>query len=181
MGDGRGDDFYPRHHRIERGWEKVAAAGDRGSDYDNALPDGIRSNLAGEHRGSADRSDSLTGPVISERKRVVDVGGYRSIADHKTVRLDGGFLAGRQRRDAKRKRHFDPVAGSKQHRNGSGGATSIGGYIDDADLRMIGKSRARQQKPFGPRQPCERSIILRRDRLAGLRKYRRRRDHAGAA
>ena len=111
MRDRRGNDFHPRHHRIERGREKIATAGDRRSDNDNSLPDGVGGNLAGKHRGRTDRSD---GPARDRKKSAEARDRYRWLSDRSPIThavwLDGGFLADRQRRDAQRKRHFDSVA-----------------------------------------------------------------------
>ena len=74
MRDRRCNDFHPRHHWIERGREKIAAAGDRRTNNNNSIMDGVRSNLAGKHRGRTDRSQRAARAIESDRQRVINQG-----------------------------------------------------------------------------------------------------------
>src|SRR6266481_8178854 len=140
--------------------------------------DGIRCDVTGKHRGCTDGSDGLARAIESDRQRMINVGGNRSLAEHHTVRLDSGLLTNRQRCSAERKRYFDPVVCSEQHWNRAWSTTPTGRHIGDADFRMIGKSLERQQKLLGLRQARKQFVLFRRDRLAGLREHSSRRKHA---
>jgi hypothetical protein len=152
--------------------EKIPAAGDGRTDDNNSISNCVGICLAGKHRGGANRSDRPAGTIICYRKSVIDVGGDRSLIEHQTVWLYCRLLSDRQCRDAERKRHLDPVARPKQHRNCARGAGLVGRHIGDADLRMVGESLQRQKELLGPRQQSERAfIILCKDRLTGLREH----------
>ena len=144
--DGRGNDFDTRHHRLEGGGEKIAAASDSGADDNYSISNRVRSSLAGKHRGGANRSDRLAWTVEGYRQRMIDVGRNRSFTQHQTVHLDYGLFSDSQGGNAKRKRQLNLVACSKQHRDRARGTGSIRRHVDDTDLRMVGEFLQWQQE-----------------------------------
>ena len=67
------DDLHARCHAIERSGKIVAAAGERGPDDDDAIPNGIGRHFAIQQGDSADRPDGAAPAVEREGKDVIDV------------------------------------------------------------------------------------------------------------
>jgi hypothetical protein len=61
-------------------------------DNDNAIVDGVRCDLTGKHRGCTDRPDGPARAIESDRQRMINVGGNRSLAQYHTVRSIVGSL-----------------------------------------------------------------------------------------
>ena len=176
MRDGGGNDFHPRHQRIERRREEIAGAGCGCAEHDNATLNVFPVDLAIDQARGADGANGAARAVIGNRKRIVGTGRDRVVAEQQAVRLDRQRLADRDGGDAKRKRQFDLVAGPEQHRNRKRRAGLARRHVGDPDFRALGECRQRMQESIGRRQAGKRPVAIGRW-LHGFRKHRSGREH----
>ena len=91
---------------------------------------------------------------------MIDVGWYRTLTQRQTVWLDHGLLSDGQRGNAERKRQFDHISRTKQHRNGTRRTGLICRHVDDANFGVIGEFLQRQQESLGRWKPGERTLVI---------------------